>query len=113
MDTTQKKNPVYSNSDTSKVAMTDEEWKKILPADVFYIARQKVPKDPGPVSLKVLKKWAPIIVPPVAMPCLKVIPSLKAAAAGPVFMSPSAKSSIIYTPDNTHGWNEQKSVRPL
>ena len=24
----QKKNPVYSNTDTSKVAMADEEWKK-------------------------------------------------------------------------------------
>src|SRR6187455_3880949 len=34
-------NPVYSNSDTSKVNLTDEEWKKILPQDVFYIARMK------------------------------------------------------------------------
>ena len=28
MDSTKKNNPVYSNTDTSKVAMSDEEWKK-------------------------------------------------------------------------------------
>ena len=41
MDTTKKNNPVYSTSDTSKINMSEEEWKKILPSDVFYIARQK------------------------------------------------------------------------
>ena len=33
------KNPVHP--DTSQVIKTDEEWKKILPADVYYVARQK------------------------------------------------------------------------
>ena len=41
MDTTKNNNPVYSNTDSSKVNLTEEEWKKILPADVYYIARQK------------------------------------------------------------------------
>ena len=41
MDSTKNNNPVYSNSDTSQVNMSEEEWKKILPADVCYIARQK------------------------------------------------------------------------
>ena len=38
---TKEGNPVYSNTDASKVTMTEEEWKKILPQDVFYIARMK------------------------------------------------------------------------
>ena len=41
MDTVKKNNPVYSTSNKAKVEMTDEEWKKILPADVYQIARQK------------------------------------------------------------------------
>src|SRR5688572_27483736 len=41
MDSTKKNNPAYSNTDTNKVVLSDEEWKKVLPADVFYIARQK------------------------------------------------------------------------
>ena len=27
MDTNQKKNPMYSNTDTSKVVLSDDEWK--------------------------------------------------------------------------------------
>ena len=34
-------NPVYSNTDTSQVTMTEEQWKKVLPADVYHIARMK------------------------------------------------------------------------
>ena len=42
MDTINKKNnPVYSNTDTSKVNISEEEWKKVLPGDVYQIARLK------------------------------------------------------------------------
>jgi peptide-methionine (R)-S-oxide reductase len=43
MDDSTKKttNPVYSHTDTSKVNFSEEEWKKILPEDVYYIARKK------------------------------------------------------------------------
>ena len=40
MDTT-KKNPVYSKTDSSKVVLSEEEWKKLLPSEVFQIARMK------------------------------------------------------------------------
>jgi len=33
-------NPIYSNTDTSKVTLSDAEWKEILPEDVYYIARK-------------------------------------------------------------------------
>ena len=41
MDDTTKKNPAYSNTDTSKVNLSEDEWKKVLPQDVYYIARKK------------------------------------------------------------------------
>jgi peptide-methionine (R)-S-oxide reductase len=42
MDTINKKNnPVYSNTDTSKVNLKEEEWKKVLPEEVYNIARLK------------------------------------------------------------------------
>ncbi len=34
-------NPFYSRTDTTKLSVTDEQWKSILPEDVFYIARKK------------------------------------------------------------------------
>ena len=34
-------NPVYSTTDSQKVNLKEEEWKKILSPEVYYIARQK------------------------------------------------------------------------
>lgn len=34
-------NPYYSRTDTAKLNVDDEEWKKILDEEVFYIARKK------------------------------------------------------------------------
>ncbi len=36
-----KDNPYYSRTDTAKLSVTDEQWKKVLPEDVYYIAREK------------------------------------------------------------------------
>lgn len=33
-------NPYYSNTDTSKLSVSNEEWKKVLPEDVYAIARE-------------------------------------------------------------------------
>ncbi len=33
-------NPYYSNSDTSKLNVTDAEWKKVLPPDLYAVARE-------------------------------------------------------------------------
>jgi peptide-methionine (R)-S-oxide reductase len=32
-------NPYYSNTDTAKLVLTDAEWKKILPEDVYEVSR--------------------------------------------------------------------------
>ncbi len=41
MDTTKKNNPQYSNNDTTKVTLPEDEWKKILSPEMYYVARQK------------------------------------------------------------------------
>lgn len=37
----QSDNPYYSRTDTTKLNVPDSEWKKILPADVYAVARKK------------------------------------------------------------------------
>src|SRR5689334_3752307 len=57
MDTTNKKNnPVYSNTDTSKVNMSEDEWKKVLPNDVYYIARLKGTERPWSSKFEAFKE---------------------------------------------------------
>ncbi|MBS1564899.1 MAG: peptide-methionine (R)-S-oxide reductase, partial [Bacteroidetes bacterium] len=41
MDSSNKKNSQYSHTDSKPVNLSESEWKKILPADVYYIAREK------------------------------------------------------------------------
>mgnify|MGYP003339620749 CR=1 FL=1 len=40
-DSTHAGNPYYSRTDTTPLNIPDSEWKKVLPEDVYYIARTK------------------------------------------------------------------------
>lgn len=39
--TDHKENPYYSRTDTTALSVSDAEWKKILPDEVYHIAREK------------------------------------------------------------------------
>src|SRR5687767_1494987 len=41
MDSVHTKNPYFSHTDTTKLSLTDEEWKKVLTPEVYAIARGK------------------------------------------------------------------------
>ncbi|MBK6643697.1 MAG: peptide-methionine (R)-S-oxide reductase MsrB [Bacteroidetes bacterium] len=41
MNTSKTGNPYYSRTDTTKLELSDTEWQKVLPEDVYYIARNK------------------------------------------------------------------------
>jgi peptide-methionine (R)-S-oxide reductase len=41
MDSAKKNNPAYSKSDSGEVVSNDDEWKKILSPEVYYVARKK------------------------------------------------------------------------
>lgn len=38
--TTMNTNPYYSRTDTTTLQVSNEEWKKVLPPDMYYVARQ-------------------------------------------------------------------------
>ena len=88
MDSLKKNNPVYSNSDTSKVTITEDEWKKILPADVYQVARQKGTERPCAACGNAL---------------FKSDTKFESGCGWPSFYESISKGSIIYTPDRTHG----------
>ena len=98
-----KNNPVYSNSDSSTVNMSDEEWKKILPADVFYIARQKGTERPGTSPFENSNEIGTYYCAACGNPLFKSDTKFESGCGWPSFYEPISKSSIIYTPDNSHG----------
>lgn len=103
MDSTKKDNPVYSNSDTSKVAMTDEEWKKVLPQDVYYIARMKGTERPWTSKYENFYDKGTYYCAACGNPLFKSDTKFDSGCGWPSFYEPISKNSIIYTPDNSHG----------
>ncbi len=100
---TKEGNPVYSNTDSSKIAMSDEEWKKILPADVFYIGRQKGTERAWSSKFESFKEVGTYYCAACGNPLFKSDTKFESGCGWPSFYEPVSKGSIIYTPDNTHG----------
>lgn len=103
MDSIKKNNPVYSNTDSSKVALSEEEWKKVLPAEVYYIARQKGTERAWSSKFENFNEVGNYYCAACGNPLFKSDTKFESGCGWPSFYEPVSKSSIIYTPDNTHG----------
>ena len=105
MDSIEKKktNPVYSNLDTSRVTMTEEEWKKILTPDQYYIARQKGTERPWTSKFEKFNEAGTYYCAACGNALFKSDTKFESGCGWPSFYEPISKTSIIYTPDNTHG----------
>lgn len=103
MDSSSKKNPVYSNTDSSKVTMSEEDWKKILPEDVYYIARQKGTERPWTSKFEKFKEKGTYYCAACGNALFQSDTKFESGCGWPSFYQPISKSSIIYTPDHSHG----------
>jgi peptide-methionine (R)-S-oxide reductase len=96
-------NPVYSNTDTSQVAMSEEEWKKILPPDIYYIARRKGTERPWTSKYENFYDTGTYYCAACGNPLFKSNTKFDSGCGWPSFYEPISKTSIIYTPDHSHG----------
>lgn len=103
MDSTQKKHPVYSNTDTSKVNVSDAEWAKILPGNVYAVARQKGTERPWTSPYESLTEKGTYYCAVCGNALFKSDTKFESGCGWPSFYETISKSSIIYTPDNSHG----------
>jgi peptide-methionine (R)-S-oxide reductase len=100
---TEGNNPIYSHTDSSKVVLSDEEWKKILPKDVYHIARQKGTERPWSSHFENFKEIGTYYCAVCGNPLFKSDTKFESGCGWPSFYEPISKSSIIYAPDNTLG----------
>ncbi|NII24236.1 peptide-methionine (R)-S-oxide reductase MsrB [Pseudoflavitalea sp. X16] len=96
-------NPVYSRTDTSKVNLSEEEWKKVLPADVYFIARQKGTERPGTSIFEHSKEVGTYYCAACGNSLFKSDTKFESGCGWPSFYAPISKTSIIYLPDHSHG----------
>ena len=103
MDSLKKNNPVYSTSDTSKVKMSDEEWQKVLPKNIYNIARMKGTEAPWTSQFEKSTEVGTYYCAACGNPLFKSDTKFESGCGWPSFYEPISKTSIIYTPDNSHG----------
>lgn len=103
MDTNKKDNPAYSRTDSSKVALKNEDWQKILSPDVYYIARQKGTERPYTSKFEIFKEVGTYYCAVCGNALFKSDTKFESGCGWPSFYEPISKSSIIYLPDNTSG----------
>lgn len=99
----EKKNPVYSNTDTSKVTMPEEEWKKILSKDVYNIARMKGTERPFSSKFENFHEVGTYYCAVCGNPLFQSDTKFESGCGWPSFYQPISKESIVYLPDNSHG----------
>jgi peptide-methionine (R)-S-oxide reductase len=100
-NTTMDKNQV--SSDTSVVNRTNEEWQKILPADVFYVARQKGTERPFTSKFEHSKEIGTYYCAVCGNPLFRSDTKFESGCGWPSFYEPISKTSIIYLKDNSLG----------
>lgn len=103
MDSKDKKSAVYSNSDTSKVVLPEDEWKKILAPEVYYVARQKGTERPWSSKFEKFSEVGTYYCAACGNALFKSDTKFESGCGWPSFYEPISRVAIIYTPDNTHG----------
>jgi len=102
-------NPVYDRDDSNKVEMTEEQWKKALTPEQYYVARQKGTERPFTSPFEDSKEIGTFYCAACGNPLFKSDAKFESGCGWPSFYEPISKSAIIYTPDNTHGMSRTET----
>ncbi len=97
------KNKEYSHTDASKVNLPDEEWKKVLPEDVYYVARMKGTERPWTSKFENFHEIGTYYCAVCGNALFRSDTKFESGCGWPSFYEPISKSSIINAPDNTLG----------
>lgn len=100
---TDKKNHVYSKDDDKPVEVANEEWRKILPADVYHIAREKGTERPFTGKYNTHNEIGTYYCAVCGNPLFRSDGKFNSSCGWPSFFEPISKESIIFLPDNNHG----------
>ena len=99
---TKEKNPAYSHNDSSKVNMADTEWQKVLPADVYHIAREKGTERAFTGKFYEHKEVGTYYCAACGNPLFASNGKFESSCGWPSFFEPVSKGSISYAPDSSH-----------
>ncbi len=99
----QSSNPHFSKTDKTKLVVKEDEWKKLLNPEVYYIAREKGTERPYTSKFEAFKEAGTYYCAVCGNALFKSDTKFDSGCGWPSFYEPISKGSIIYIPDNTLG----------
>lgn len=99
----QSSNPYYSKTEKSKLAVKEDEWKKLLNPELYYIAREKGTERPYTSKFEAFKEAGTYYCAVCGNALFKSDTKFDSGCGWPSFYETISKGSIIYIPDNTLG----------
>jgi peptide-methionine (R)-S-oxide reductase len=103
MSTNKKGNTFYSTTDTNKLSIGNDEWKKILPEDVYNIAREKGTERAFTGKFQDHNETGIYYCAACGNALFTSNGKFESSCGWPSFFEPISKSSIIFAPDNSYG----------
>jgi peptide-methionine (R)-S-oxide reductase len=98
-----KTNPYYSRTDTAHVHASDAEWKKILPGDVYHVAREKGTEYAFSGKYYKTDTKGMYYCAVCGNPLFRSDAKFASTCGWPSFFESLKPNSVIYKEDNTHG----------
>lgn len=103
MSETTNYNPAFSRTNEEKVEIAEEQWKKLLSAEQYYIARQKGTERPWTSKFEKFDEKGTYYCAACGNTLFQSNTKFDSGCGWPSFFEPVSKKSIIYTEDNTLG----------
>jgi len=96
-------NPYYSRTDSTPLAISNEEWKKVLSEDLFYIGRQQGTERPFTGKYWDSTGNGTYYCAVCGNPLFKSDSKFSSSCGWPSFFESLKKDSMLYIEDYTHG----------
>lgn len=103
MDATHKGNPYYSRTDKTKLKVSNEEWKKILPREVYDVAREKGTEWAHTGKYNKTSDKGMYYCAVCGNPLFRSDAKFASSCGWPSFYEALGEGSVRYEDDNTHG----------
>jgi peptide-methionine (R)-S-oxide reductase len=103
LDKGHENNPYYSTTDTARLNVSDAEWKKVLSADLYAVAREKDTERPFTGKYWKSKARGTYYCAACGNILFRSDAKFASSCGWPSFYEPIRKNSVVYTEDHTHG----------
>jgi peptide-methionine (R)-S-oxide reductase len=100
---TEEKRAGFLKEDKNPAEISNDEWKKILPQDVYHIARQKGTERPGTGKFYQHSEVGTYYCAVCGNPLFRSNGKFNSSCGWPSFFEPISKDSLIYLEDNSFG----------